>query len=48
MKEWAILSNVVNCIQYDGHPKIFMIQKLKLQTIRVKRKGPVERKKGLC
>ena len=25
MEQWSILSNVVNYIQYDRHPKIIMI-----------------------
>ena len=23
MEHWSILSNVVNCVQYNGHPKKF-------------------------
>ena len=30
MEQWLILSNVVNNVQYDRHPKIIMIYILKL------------------
>ena len=30
MEQWSILSNVVNYVQYDRHPKIIMIWTLRL------------------
>ena len=29
MEQWSILSNIVNYVQYDRHPKIFMIEMLR-------------------
>ena len=49
MEQWSILSNVVNYIQYDKHPKNFHNLNIRaMNKEKHKRKSNMERKKGRC
>ena len=48
MEQWWILSNVVNYIEYDRHPKNFITSILKLWMRKNIKEGLIQRKRSKC
>ena len=48
MEQWSILSNMVNYIQYDRHPKNFHNLDIKAVHQRNHKKGIIQKKRDKC
>ena len=48
MEQWSILSNAVNYVQYDRHPKKFYDIGIKAADQKVLRKYSIKKRKDRC
>ena len=48
MEQWSILSNIVNCIQYDRHPKNFQNLDIRAVNREVISEGLIQKRRDKC